>query len=167
MISLERPSEKHKESFLAACQEYAAHGMREGMAGRPAREFETYIENLNNGLVLKPGYVPASMYWIVNAEGYVGRITIRHRLTEELKRVGGHIGYVVRPSKRGQGYASEALRMALKEAKLLGLAQVLLTCDDDNTASIRVIEKNGGVREENPHTNDLERAIRRYWINLE
>jgi predicted acetyltransferase len=46
---------------------------------------------------------------------------------------------------------------------------VLITCDDDNIASIKVIEHNGGVLEDRV-TNRLERGIvttRRYWIEIE
>jgi predicted acetyltransferase len=58
---------------------------------------------------------------------------------------GGHIGYDTVPSSRGRGIATEMLRKALPIARKLGLSEVLLTCNDTNSASIRVIEANGGV----------------------
>lgn len=57
----------------------------------------------------------------------------------------GHIGYSVVPWKRRRGYATRALELLLPEARLEGLAFVEITTDADNTASQRVIEKNGGV----------------------
>ena len=57
----------------------------------------------------------------------------------------GHIGYAVVPSKRGRGYASEALRLILIEARSVGLGRVEITTDPDNRASQRVIERNGGT----------------------
>lgn len=56
----------------------------------------------------------------------------------------GHIGYAVVPWKRGRGYASEALRLMLDKARRVGLARVEITVDRGNSASRRVIEKNGG-----------------------
>lgn len=57
----------------------------------------------------------------------------------------GHIGYGVFPWKRQRGYASEALRQILPEARELGLAYVELTTDIDNVISQRVISANGGT----------------------
>jgi RimJ/RimL family protein N-acetyltransferase len=58
------------------------------------------------------------------------------------------IGYGVRASQRGKGYATEALaavaRWALTEA---GIQRAWLTANTDNTASIRVAEKAGFRRE--------------------
>jgi predicted acetyltransferase len=50
------------------------------------------------------------------------------------------------------------------EARLLGLAKVLLTCDDDNEPSRRTIERHGGVLEDVRDTD--EGVKRRYWITL-
>jgi predicted acetyltransferase len=79
-------------------------------------------------------------------------------------RVGGHIGYGIRPSARGRGLATWALRSALPHASELRLEKVLITCNDTNLASARVIEKAGGVLEDVRHT-ELG-LTRRYWITL-
>jgi Acetyltransferase (GNAT) domain len=65
-----------------------------------------------------------------------------------LLRAGGHIGYGIRPSARGRGLATWALRSVLVRAPALGLGKVLVTCGDSNLASARVIEKAGGVLED-------------------
>lgn len=57
----------------------------------------------------------------------------------------GHIGYAVVPWKQGRGYAKEALRLLLPDARAEGLDYVEITTDPDNIASQRVIEANGGV----------------------
>jgi len=41
-----------------------------------------------------------------------------------------------------------------------------VTCDDDNIGSIRTIEKNGGILENVVDGPDLDKPIRRYWIEL-
>jgi predicted acetyltransferase len=60
----------------------------------------------------------------------------------------------------------EMLRQALPVARGLGLAEVLLTCDDTNVASIRVIERNGGALRETK-TLGAQRPLKRYyWVTL-
>ncbi|WP_320987587.1 GNAT family N-acetyltransferase [Hungatella sp.] len=94
----------------------------------------------------------------------VGMINVRYDLTEEMYRYLGHIGYCVRKSERQKGYAAEMLRLALKEAKKIGLDRVLLTVDSDKTASIATMKKNGAVLEnEVPY---LGKITQRYWIEL-
>ncbi|WP_408582003.1 GNAT family N-acetyltransferase [Enterococcus avium] len=46
---------------------------------------------------------------------------IRHELNEFLREFGGHIGFGVRPTERGKGYATEILRLGLKYCEILGL----------------------------------------------
>jgi predicted acetyltransferase len=78
--------------------------------------------------------------------------------------VGGHIGYVVVPQFRRQGYATAILRQSLQIARTQGLTRVLVTADDDNIGSIKTIEKNGGVLESIVTGPDGATPKRRYWI---
>jgi len=57
----------------------------------------------------------------------------------------GHVGYAVVPWKQRRGYATEALRQLLPEARAEGLEYLEITTDPDNRASRRVVELNGGV----------------------
>ena len=111
------------------------------------------------------GFVPATLYFLVNENGRVlGAIHLRHVLNERLLQNGGHIGYGVRPSERGRGYASIMLNMLLNKLRDKDYTKVLLTCDDDNISSYKTIESNNGVLE-----NKVEfegELTRRYWINL-
>lgn len=104
------------------------------------------------------GYVPATTLWWVNDEVYLGRLTIRHRLTTHLRDVGGHIGYDVRPSARRRGHATAMLAAAFPVARGLGIDSVLVTCYHDNIASRKVIETNGGV------LKDQRGGKLRYWV---
>jgi predicted acetyltransferase len=111
-------------------------------------------------------FVPKTHLWAVTAEQFVGRISIHHELNDALRVEGGHIGYDTVPSFRGRGVATEMLRQALPVARALGLTAVLLTCDDTNAASIRVIERNGGSLRETKAL-DTNRPLKRYyWIAL-
>jgi predicted acetyltransferase len=96
--------------------------------------------------------------WWVHDEEYLGRIAGRHRLAPHLREVGGHFGYDVRPSARRRGHATAMLRAALPIARRLGIEPALVTCDVDNIASRKVIERNGGVLE------DQRGDKLRFWV---
>lgn len=169
MIRLEEPSVRHRDSFLAAIEEFRREGLREGPDERTEDALDTYLQRLRDWSQdgnLPEGIVPETAFWIVDGDGYAGRISVRHRLTPSLSQLGGHIGYAVRPGKRGRGYASEALELALAEARAIGLNRVLVTCSEGNVASQKVIEKNDGVLEGTFPTGGRDEATRRYWINL-
>jgi predicted acetyltransferase len=104
------------------------------------------------------GRVPASFLLAEVAGEVVGRTSIRHELDEQLAVAGGHIGYCVLPEHRRRGYATEILRQSLAVAKDHGVTRALLTCDETNVASQKVIEHCGGELE------STDGRTRRYWI---
>jgi len=119
----------------------------ESAPGEPDR----YVERLTGRLPpdVPPsgypgGYVPQTILWWVEGDEYVGRVAIRHWLTDGLRRHGGHIGYEVRPSARRQGHATAMLAAALPIAAALDIDPAHVDCSAANVASRRVIEKNGG-----------------------
>lgn len=148
MVALVEPCEKYLQSYIDAYDEYRANGVKDEafLDARARNIFELY-DNYRNERNLPPDRVGADYYWLVDeARGcFLGEISIRHRLTDSLKRYGGHIGYGVRFSEWNKGYGTLMLRLALEKAKLLGLSTVLITCDDDNPASAKVMENNGLV----------------------
>jgi predicted acetyltransferase len=102
--------------------------------------------------------VPVTELWFVDGTDYLGTVIIRHRLTPALEREGGHIGYHVVPGQRRRGHATQMLAQAKPVCQQLGLTEILVTCAEDNLASRRVIEANGGT---------LDRIIdgeARYWL---
>ena len=89
--------------------------------------------------------VPSSTFWLY-ADGIpVGFGSVRHFLTETLRKAGGNIGYGIAPAFRGKGYGKELLRLLLNEAKEMGIDKVLVTILLDNIASQAVAIANGGV----------------------
>lgn len=177
MPHLEAPDERHRTSFLAAMAEFRAEG-RGGAGdissiGADLRErwgkwdsaagFADYLAALRNEAdpngIRPHGYVQSTTWWWVEGEEFLGRIALRHTLTERLRAHGGHIGYDVRPSARRRGHATAMLREVLPLALAVGVTpSALLTCDSDNVASAKVIEANGGV------LADEVGGLRRYWV---
>ncbi|HEX2706374.1 MAG TPA: GNAT family N-acetyltransferase [Candidatus Lustribacter sp.] len=104
--------------------------------------------------------MPSTNRWLVGGSEFLGHLSIRHRLTPVLVELGGHIGYAIRPSARRRGYGTRQLALALPVARGLGLGRLLVTCDEDNIGSARIIERSGGVLE------DVRGDKRRYWIDV-
>lgn len=112
--------------------------------------------------------VPSDMYIAVRERDnkIVGVTDLRHHIDHPILGTwGGHIGYSVRPSERGKGYAKEMVRQSLAHCRELGIHKVLITCDEDNVASGKVIMANGGVYEKSVEVDGC--LVRRYWITLE
>ena len=110
--------------------------------------------------------VSASTFFMVDDNDFIiGMVNIRHTLNDKLLFHGGNIGYSIRPTERGNGYAKIALFLALKECFSLGLTRVLITAEDNNVPSYRTIEALGGVMENK--VLDEGKYFRRYWIDVE
>ena len=162
-LILQIPSQAHLLSFRAALAEHHAEGRHlELEAERLPEHIAGLADRVTNP---KPGRVPETVFWGVLGGEYLGRVSLRHELTAGLEAWGGHIGYEVRPSMRGRGYGHALLAGILPHARALGLERVLLHCDDINVASIRVIEKAGGVLD-GLVVNPEGAAGRRYRIKL-
>jgi predicted acetyltransferase len=134
-----------------------------------AGDFDRYIETVEGwkrGEDMPVGWVPVSTFWLVDDTDYIGSTNVRHELNDYLREFGGHIGYTIRPSRRRQGHGTEICRLALEEARKLGLRRVLITCDDDNIGSRLIIERNGGLLENVVPQPDVGVPKRRYWFDL-
>ena len=113
------------------------------------------------------GLVPSSTYLGVREKDnyIVGMIDIRHYLNEYLTQAGGHIGYGVRKTERNKGYAKQMLKLALEKCKELKIKKVLITCDEDNIASEKVI-LSANAKLEDIRNIDGENK-KRFWIDLQ
>lgn len=113
------------------------------------------------------GLVPSSTYLGVREKDnyIVGMIDIRHYLNEYLTEVGGNIGYGVRKTERNKGYAKQMLKLALEKCKELKIKKVLITCDEDNIASEKVI-LSANAKLEDIRNVDGENK-KRFWIDLQ
>jgi predicted acetyltransferase len=131
----------------------------------PGMTWESYVQRLN--LLRRtpaPGLVPSVFLGAFVDGALVGRLSVRFALNDYLLDRGGHIGYCVRPSYRGLGYARAILGQGLAIARAEGIDRVLLVCDDTNHASRATIEHHGGTLEDIRASGDDAAAWRRYWI---
>lgn len=175
---LAAPSEAFKQSFIEAVREFQAddYPWNAGGMGRYRevevhvleRDFASFLSGLEDaaGRNVKPGFVPQTTYWLVEDAGFIGRVSVRHRLNENLMRVGGHIGYEIRPSRRRQGYGTLALRLGLEKAAALGIRKALVTCDATNRPSRSIILANGGKMEDQIEMGGGKPPKQRFWIDL-
>jgi predicted acetyltransferase len=166
MTELAIPSKRYRASFLVASAEYAAEAVHLGAPDRgqvTAATFDAMLAKLADsaaGRNLPPDRVAESTYWLVDGDEYLGRISLRHSLSPELSIIGGHIGYVVRPSRRREGHATRMLALALPELAARGIDPALITCDEDNVASRKIIERARGQLA----TDISVPGKLRYWI---
>lgn len=112
------------------------------------------------GLNIPQGWVPAVQFVGFVGDKAVGFLNLRLRLSDHLLQEGGHIGYSVRPSERGKGYAKSMLGQGVRTAISKNISRILVTCRQDNPASRAVIVANGGRLE------DVRDKIERYWIEV-
>ena len=136
--------------------------------GEPWPAYLARVEGQRLGVGLAQGMVPAT-FLLAEVDGQVvGRVSIRHRLNDYLREVGGHVGYGVRPGFRRRGYATAILRQSLAVAASTGLERVLVTCDDDNLGSATAIQRCGGVLERLvPGRDGSSMPKRRYWVDVD
>lgn len=131
--------------------------------------FPRYVEFMKNlrdfKTIERKDWVEADSYFICKNGKMIGEIMFRKRLNPFLlKNSLGHIGYKIKPSERGRGYGSEALRLLLNKAWESGYGELMISCEEHNIPSARVIEKNGGVLNRINRNNSLGKIEKEYWI---
>ncbi len=189
MCSLVAPNCQYRYSFLEGAAEFQEQGRLDSTYAvylgynlqSLHQRFSQFIRDLNalgdKSRIGSGSYVDI-VFWMLANEEYVGQVSLRAELsTNFLIQFGGHIGYSIRPTKRRCGYGEKILALALDQASELGLHKVLVTCDSDNVASRKIIERNGGAfecampmeanafRAEGRILCDNVKKLR-YWIDL-
>ena len=164
---LRRPSQTDKEAILEMMAEFEREqSAHDGGFWNPDNfVYEEWLEEniqAEAGLNIPENWVPAiQLVSFDEADHALGFLNLRLRLNDYLLEKGGHIGYSIRPSERGKGYAKESLRQGLQVAKDKNIHRALVTCSIKNPASRAVILANGGQLE------DIRHETERYWIDLE
>ncbi|MDR2338309.1 MAG: GNAT family N-acetyltransferase [Deltaproteobacteria bacterium] len=157
------PKESYESLWLDLIQEYNSLNetfVPNAITGEKSdyREYLNYLQEA--GTRQDQNHVPSSTYFLMTdkEDRIYGVITIRHFLTEKLKLFGGHVGYGIRPSERGNGLGKKVLLLGLEKCMDLKINSVRVTCDKSNVRSARVIINAGGklVQEYNNGTEIVQ-----------
>ena len=169
-LHLREPDEGDREQVMAYREEFLAISSR--LDGTSALDkyddFGQWLANirrLKDPATTPAGFVPATQYLALDEQEHlVGMTNLRHHLNDYLLAYGGHIGYIVRPSERKNGYASQMLRLTLEKARERGISKVRICCDHYNIASAKTIQACGGILEDEMFDSSDGTLTQRYWI---
>ncbi len=129
----------------------------------PWVQWTDLMERYRKGIDLPENRV-RSAFFAADVDGEpVGRASIRFGLDDFHAVHGGHIGYGVIVTFRRRGYATAILNEAISIARSEGVGALLLTCNENNVASAKVVERCGGVLE-TVVQDENGVTLRRYWI---
>ncbi len=168
MIKLIVPTEEYLPSYREAYAEYVRNGVSTYSFTDPSScDIFAKFDRYRKALDLPPDRVGEDKYWLVDDERayFIGEIALRHRLNQALRQRGGHIGYGVRYKEWNRGYGTKMLALVLEKAKERHISPLLITCNDDNPASARVMEKNGFTLADTVSVSLDGKPVltRRYW----
>ena len=170
-IILVKPNLSYADEIIKYKEESLAESpIINGSAGlNRFSSIEDWLEELkkrSSEATVPEGLVPSSTYLGVREKDnyIVGMIDIRHYLNKYLTQVGGNIGYSVRKSERNKGYAKQMLKLALEKCRDLKMKKVLITCDEDNIASEKVILSANAKLEDIINVDGKNK--KRFWIDL-
>jgi predicted acetyltransferase len=170
--TLEVPSARFRESYISLVAEFRERGETKVpfTLKYATDDFDAFLARLKacaEGSEIANGFVAHDTFWLVGDDRHViGVSSLRHDLTDSLRKIGGHIGYGIRPSMRRQGYATLILAQTLLKAKARGITRALVTCGKTNVGSVRTILKNGGVFHSEERLPNVDDVTQRYWISL-
>ena len=154
VICLVRPALELKEEALAYRKEHFQHGEDIIYGSELFDKTESYEEWLSSVTLnadpktVNENWVVTDTYFALRKSDHkiIGMIDFRHTLNEFLRDL-GNCGYSVRPSERKRGYATQMLYLLLQVAKEAGKKEIHISVEKENIASVKVIQKNGGVYE--------------------
>jgi len=168
MLQLEFPNISHKKMYEKMIEEWRE---TEEIPTSPSRlfageNFEEFLSLIKNDVDSNGNNVNSHLFFLINSDEILWAIQVRHHINHpNLKEVGGHIGYGIKPLARKKWYATKMLKLCLEEVKKLQIKKLLITCDEWNIGSKKVIENNGGVFERMAEKKGKKSY--RYWITID
>jgi len=166
---LVKPALSDQQQLTAAMAQWRASGQKihpgllRQLEGNYA-EWLAFLDRWEKGIGIGEK-VPQTLFLLKNREQQIlGAVSLRPYLNQTNILDGGHLGYGIFPAYRGKGLGGILLKLALEKLRAMGVYRVLVTCDDQNLLSRKVIERGGGILE-NVALDDDGTWIRRYWID--
>lgn len=169
-----KPTIKYKEKAISYVNEFKENNSKIHGGGSitwyiEESSYEMWLKELDRRKSYIPDEkrVPEETYFLVDEDDLiVGMINIRLTLNDRLKEIGGHIGYSIRPTKRGLGYNKINLYLGLKRLQKEGVKEALLDCSKDNLPSSGTMKALGGklVKE---HYDDYYGDVEDYVFDID
>ncbi len=165
-MRLVKVDEKYEEQHKKLVNEFEKRGEvvtpnTLNLNGRTYKQYVQHIRDREIGINQEVNIVKATLLYLIVDGEIVGATDIRYELNEYLQKL-GHIGYGIKPTKRGNGYGNKILELALETIKsgkiVIKEKNVLVTCNVENKKSEKVIIKNGGkLKDEVEHNGEKRR----------
>ena len=168
-----KPQIEHERQAIEYINEFYKYNSKiNGVGGldKYLDNYSTWLQKLDEDIKRKPTEekVPSETFFLIrkNDNKIVGMINIRLELNENLKKIGGHIGYSIRPEERKKGYNKINLYLGLKECQKHGIKEVLMDCDKDNIGSAKTMQALNGVLIKEWYDKQKDRTIQYYMIDV-
>lgn len=159
---LEKLSISRRDEFIDYLDEFIDSNNKEYIINKIV---DKYLNN--DGIAYVEG-CPSKTFLLIrkNDNKIVGSLNIRLSLNERLLKLGGHIGYGIRPSERGKGYSKINLYLGLIKAKKFNLDKVMINTEVNNIQSNKTLVSLGGdlVRTEIDTSNNILNNV--YWFDV-
>lgn len=159
---LEKLSISRRDEFVDYLDEFIDSNNKEYIINKIVNKY------LNNDGIAYVEGCPSKTFLLIrkNDNKIVGSLNIRLSLNERLLKLGGHIGYGIRPSERGKGYSKINLYLGLIEAKKFNLDKVMINTEVNNIQSNKTLVSLGGdlVRTEIDTSNNILNNV--YWFDV-
>ncbi len=166
-MKLEFPNEFHKENYEIMIDNWWKVEDLSEMSPWALflwKNYEEFLEITNEYKTNGRSWVNSDLYFIIDdKKNIVWWIQLRHNLWNSvLKEFWWHIWYWISPEFRERWYAAKALELLLIKAKEFWLDKILITCEINNIASRKIIEKNLWIFERLSESWKYNR----FWIYL-
>lgn len=169
-----KPQIEHERQAIEYINEFYKYNSKINGVGGLDNYLDNYnkwLQKLDEDIKRKPTEekVPSETFFLIrkNDNKIVGMINIRLELNENLKKIGGHIGYSIRPEERKKGYNKINLYLGLKECQKHGIKEVLMDCDKDNIGSAKTMQALNGVLIKEWYDKQKDRTIQYYIIDVD
>ena len=175
-LYLKEPTMDEKEELIKMVNEFADANDEyqfEGL-GNFKKIYDSSYEEFYDGLEvnkhinqINPEWANQTSYVLIDENGHIyGAANIRHELKGKLREIGGHVGYGIRPSERGKGYATLQLKLLLEKMDKMGIDNALITCRENNIGSIKTMNKFIGTADSLVPSRYEGIMEYRYWVDV-